>query len=518
MTTLPQLLAATLDRHHDRPAILSPEGTFTWAEFGDRVARAASVLQIRGAARGERFGILMRNGFRYAELLWAGYWLGAIPVPINWRLAPPEIAEILDDAGCRLLAYERALDDRLAAPDLAPWRDRSLLVGTVDQAPGTDNYEALLGDADPLPLTDYGPDEDAILIYTGGTTGRSKGVRLSHRSIICNAEQIGEALGPRADDVFLHVGPMFHSIELIPTAWIEAGAAQAYVRVFTPEAFLSMVERFRVTAFTMPPTLMIMVLTHPDLDRYDLSSLRLYFFGASPMAVEWMRRVADTFPSVEFSQGYGLTESSTVLTVFDAVEFRAAVSSGASDGIVRSVGKPLRGVTMAVVDNEGRPLPQGAVGELTASGPNLMTGYHNRPDETGVALRRGTLFTGDVGRIDEQGYVYLLDRKKDMVITGGENVYTSEVEAALYQHAAVHEAAVFGLPDDRMGETIAAAIVTRPGADVTVQELIDHCRGRIGGYKIPRRIEFVEELEKSPLGKVLKHRLREKYGRGTGRT
>jgi long-chain acyl-CoA synthetase len=290
------------------------------------------------------------------------------------------------------------------------------------------------------------------------------------------------------------------------------GAAHAYLPQFSGANLLRALQDHGVTQVMLAPTMIIMALQEPDFEAYDLSRFRLLFYGSSPMAVEWTRRAMDRFPG-EIQQGYGLTETSPVLTTLDMEEHAEAVASESYD-ILRSVGRPVIGVDLRIVDDDGDEVPVGEDGEVTIRAPNVTRGYLNRPEENAAAFRDGWFHTGDVGRVDAGGYLYLLDRKKDMVITGGENVYTSEVEAALYQHAGVHEAAVVGVPDEKYGEALFAVIVPAPGATLSEDDIIAHCRERIGGYKVPRRMAFVAEMPKSAMGKILKNELRRIHGGG----
>ena len=494
-----------------RPAVVDDEGTFTWGEFVDRARRAASVLTGLGLGEGDRYAILSRNTFRNAELMHAGYWSGRIPVPVNVRLAPAEIRHILDDAGCKLLALDEALVDLGTQEALAPWRDRTLLVAADRQEVAWPQYEALLAGAAPADAHDAAEEDTAVLLYTGGTTGRSKGVPLSHRNVFSNGQQCAIALGARSDDVYLHAAPMFHSADLLGTAFTLQGAAHMFLPNFTPESVLRAMERHGVTVAFLAPTMIIMILQDPAFAKFDLGKLRLVFYGSSPMAVEWIRRAMEALPGAEIQQGYGLTETSPILTTLDADEHRDALASGRYERL-KAAGRPVIGVDMRIVDDNGEEVPLGDAGEVVVRGPNVTSGYLNRPEETAAAFRRGWFHTGDIGRMDEEGFMYLLDRKKDMIVTGGENVYSSEVEAALYQHPGVNEAAVVGVPDEKYGEALFAVIVPAPGASLDVEGMIAHCRERIGGYKIPRRMAFVDEMPKSAMGKILKTELRRIYG------
>jgi len=505
---LPTILSENARIHGRRPAVLDGDGTFTWVEFVDRVARAAGILRSLGLRRGERFAVVMRNSFRQAELLWAGYWSGIVPVPVNWRLSPGEIADILEDAECRLIAAEEEFLSILESPPLSAWRSRVLKVEASGGRKA--EYEDLIAGAAPIPAEPAAEDDDAIVLYTGGTTGRSKGVRLSHRNILSNAWQVGMVSGIRTGDVYSHAAPMFHSADLHGTMGFLVGCSQVFLPQFTPAAAAAGIERYRVTITQWVPTMIKMFTEAADAMRHDLSSLRMLFYGSSPMPVEWVRAVCAVIPGTELFHCYGLTETSPLLTILDGASLRSCLESGDTSRL-KSAGRPLPGVEMRIADDEGRPVPPGKTGEIVVRGPNVSKGYLKRDRENADVFRDGWFHTGDVGRLDEDGYLFLVDRKKDMIITGGENVYSSEVEAVLYRHPGVSEAAVIGVPDDRYGEALFAVIVPRTGVTLTAEEIIDHCRAHIGGYKIPRRIAFVDALPRTAVGKVQKAALRERY-------
>jgi long-chain acyl-CoA synthetase len=515
-TNLVRTLQATVRHHGPRPAILDAEGDYTWAEFAGRVAALAGAMRVIGITRGLRFAILSRNGFRVEELKWAGFWNGAVPVPINWRLAPPEIAHILADSNCVRIFVESPFEKAFDHESLAGRRAQVIAFGEASGKIAA-VYEDMIAHATAAAPEDPDADDDAILLYTGGTTGRSKGVRLSHTNILSNAFAFGLAVGTRPEQIYLHAAPMFHSADLLAMSWFIQGSPQCYLPMFSPPAFTAAIARYRVGAVVTVPTMLIATITDPGFASADISSLRTLIYGAAPMAADWVARVAQAFPHVAFFNCYGLTETSPDLTVFDAVEFRAAIDHarkmGRPDGPLTSVGKPNALNELRVVGPDGRDVGPGEAGELIARGPNIMKGYLNLPDETAATLRDGWLHTGDIARIDEHGYVYLLDRLKDLVITGGENVYSAEVEAALFRHPAIAEAAIIGVPDERLGEAVMAVIALKPGAKVNEEDLGLHCRNSLGGFKVPRRFAFVETLPKSALGKVLKGRLRDQFSR-----
>jgi long-chain acyl-CoA synthetase len=509
MLTMASALVGARRNHGGRPAIRETDRTYTWAEHVDRVSRLAGGLGTLGLEAGDRIGIISRNTFRQAELLHAGYWSGVIPVPVNLRLAPREIAFVLQDAGCRVLAVDPALLSLLEKPELAPWRDALVVLGP--EHAGQRTHDGIISMAVPIPVRDATEDADAILLYTGGTTGRAKGVRLTHRNIVSNGLQVGLTLGVSREDTYLHVAPMFHSADLLATAITLAGGTHVYLAEFNPVAFLSAIQDSRVTMTMLAPTMLIMVLQHVDFAKYDKTSLRIQVYGSSPMAETWIRRALEALPGVLVTQGYGLTETAPILSFFEHADHVAALASGHLARLA-CAGKTLPGVDLRIVDDSGQEVMIGTSGEVIVRGPNITPGYYRLPEVNRDTFREGWFHTGDVGRLDEDGFLYLLDRKKDMIVTGGENVYSSEVESALFAHSGVADAAVIGVPDEKYGEAVFAVVAAKPGATLDEAELIAHCRSRIGGFKIPRRFAFVDALPKSALGKVLKAELRKRFG------
>jgi long-chain acyl-CoA synthetase len=518
---LVRAVQSTIRHNRHLPAIIDTDCTFTWMEFGERIGRLAGALRSMGISSETRFAVLSRNGFRMEELKWSGLWIRAIPVPINWRLAPPEIAHILQDADCQHIFAETEFCENFKHASLAGWSDKLTDFG---RASGRDapRYETILQEFQPVDPANPDPDDDAILLYTGGTTGRSKGVRLSHANILSNALGLGLGVGARRQQVYLHVIPMFHSGDLLATAWLLQGAPQCYLPTFSAQAFLETIQRHRIGAVCAVPTMWIDAVRHPKFSNFDLSSLRVLMYGAAPTAIEWIERIAIGFPDADLFNTYGLTEATPILTIFDAKEFRDASKearwTGRRRAALSSVGKPNLLSELRIVGRDGREVRTGDIGEIVARGPNIMKGYLNQPDATAAAMQDGWLRTGDIGRIDEDGYVYLLDRLKDVVISGGENVYSSEVEGVLHRHPAVAEAAVIGVPDERLGETVMAVIVPATGERPTEDQLARHCREWLGGFKVPRKFAFVNALPRSALGKVLKATLRGQFGADCGQS
>jgi long-chain acyl-CoA synthetase len=426
---------------------------------------------------------------------------------LNFRLAPPEIHYLLDDCGAKCLFIDDGFADLLNDDLLTHWQDVAIYFHSER---GNPSYESMLAQADKVSAHRTNPNDDAIILYTGGTTGRSKGVRLSHRNIISDALQCAPTFGPRREDIYLHAAPMFHSADLLGTVWFLFGAGHVYMPAFSPAGLLETIDRYHITFTMLPPTMIIMALQVPDLDKYKLSSLRGLIYGASPMAVEWIKRTTEALPEVELYQGYGLTETSPLLTILSWQIHREALESENYERL-KSCGRPVTGVELRIVDDRGQEVSSDESGEVIARAPNVMKGYLNQEDETREVLRSGWFYTGDIGKIDRDGFLYLLDRKKDMVISGGENVYTSEVEEVLHGHPGVQEVAVIGIPDEKFGEALLAVILPVSGTTITADDIHQHCRGKIGGFKIPRRVQLVDAMPKSALGKILKAELRKKF-------
>ncbi len=491
-----------------RTAVVSSQGSMNWSDFTSRVLLAAAVLRELGLSPGQRIAIYSRNSERFDELKWGAFHAGVVAVPINWRLAPPEIAHILQDSSCEAVFVENDFVQIFDADELQQWRNKLVSLTTAADSK-IDSYDRLFERANPREVVDVSPDDDALILYTGGTTGRSKGVRLTHSNIISCASAFTLATRGQPDDTYLHLAPMFHSADLLGTGWMLIGAAHTYLPMFSPTGFLNVISEQQVSMTIAVPTMLMMTLTDPAMESADTRSLRMMGFGASPMDPAWIKRTAEGFPHTLLFNCYGLTETSPDLTVFDPYEFRQAIQEDSP--LLASVGRPNCLVDLKVVDADGNALPPGETGVLLARGPNITKGYLNLPEETAAALEEGWLRTGDVARIDTDGYVYLVDREKDLIITGGENVYSSEVETALYQHPDIHECAVIGTHDERLGQLVTAVIVPQPETNPDATAIIDHCRKLIGGYKVPRRVEFVEAMPKNELGKILKNRLRETY-------
>ena len=479
-----------------REALVCGDTRLTYRDFADRLRRLHGGLRELGIQRGERVGILSWNSIPFAELYCGVSMSGRVQVPLNFRWAEPELAYAIEDSGAKVLFCDR---DPGALADLVE------RVVRIDRG----EYEAIIAGATPVELDDdaVGEDDVAGLFYTGGTTGVSKGVMLTHRNLVANAWNMQITQPLTADDRYLVMAPMFHaagSISLLQAIFM--GASQIIMPAFDPATMLDVVESEAITQTLGVPTMVAASVEEQLARPRDVGTFRAYAHGGSPIAIEVLRRGAEAFPGTAFIHLYGATETAPLVTgLANEVELLGTERQ-------KSAGQPVMGCQVVIRDSDGEPLLAGEPGEVTVRGANVMAGYWNKPEQTAAALRDGWYWTGDVGRLDAEGYLFLLDRSKDMIITGGENVYCTEVEDALYTHPAVLEATVFGIPDDRWGEAVHAVVVLRDAATAGEDELIAHCRARIAGYKVPRSIAFrTDPLPKSGPGKVLKRELRAPY-------
>ena len=472
----------------ERTALASGGTRTTFRELHARVAGVAAALGKHGFRVGDRLAILLPNEPEYIELMYACAWLGLIAVPLNTRLSATEIDHMLADASPRGLIRHSSMP----APSVRPLWERVL------------DEEPLDVKAASAPDPVYDPDAVFALIYTSGTTGRPKGVVLTHANILANVDHGNYWIPYTEGGVYLHAAPIFHIADFpLMFAAPAFGSCQVTIPKFSPRAFCETVERERVTRTVLVPTMINMLTQFPELGKYDLTSLKELAYGGSPMAPELIRRTREALPGINLVQCYGLSETGflTVLLDHEHTEDR-----------LKSCGRPCPGIDVRVVDESGKEAATGQSGELVVRGANVMRGYWNNPEETSRAFRAGMFRTGDIGYQNSDGYFYILDRLKDMIVTGGENVYSGEVEAVIYEHPSVREAAVFGIPDPQWGELVTACVVLKPGTSLGADELIAHCRRSLANYKIPRRVEFSEtELPKGGSGKILKKVLRERF-------
>lgn len=501
-----------------RLAVADGETRLTYSQLDDRVRRLAAALQTLGLEPGDVVACLSHNGFRYLEAFLAAPVAGVALAPINTRLAPPEMEFILNDSGARVLLLQSAFLPQFDAIKDRLSNVRHVVLMDGGNTAGLAGYETLLEQADPQRIRprDWSTDDMALLCYTGGTTGLSKGVMLSQRNLVSNALHAIQMMELSERDVWLHVAPMFHLADAWACQALTAlGAMHVFMERFSAQGVLEAVERHGVTATSVVPTMINQMLEVPGASRYRLGSLRRVIYGAAPMPVERLNAAVALFGPV-LSQCYGQTESSPFLT---NAGLRGTLLDPSEQGRRRlaSCGQPLLGVELRIVDPMGRDVAEGEVGEILARGPNIMLGYWNRSKETAAALEGGWLHTGDLAHWDSERWVFIVDRAKDVIISGGENIYSTEVEAALYKHPAVLEAAVVGVPDERWGEAVKALVVLRQGQSVTAESLIAHCQQWIAKYKCPKSVDFLPALPKSGAGKILKSELRKPYWPARGR-
>ncbi len=471
---------------------------FTWAQMNHRCHAMAAQLVALGVEPGDRVAYLGLNSHWIVEMYLVPAIIGAISLPINHRLSVAEMAGVIADGTPRVLIVDRhftaqanalmAGDTSLQTLIFADW-DRP-----DDRLPAdTLHYDTLIASAPPTDEASFdarasASDDTMILFYTSGTTGEPKGVMLSHSNFLINAAGSGHLYGYRSDDVLLLSGPLFHlgTGSRVFTA-VTFGTTMVVQPKFEVEDTMRMIEAHKITTMTMVPTMLNMVMNHPRFAEFDFSSIRVLTYGASPMPLTLMQRALAAIPSITFCQGYGLTETSPVLSVLEPCDH---VPGNPMIAKLSTVGRPVLYADLRIVDADDRPVPAGTPGEIVVRGPQVMNGYWNRPNETAHAMRGGFFHTGDAGILDEDGYLTLAGRTKEMIISGGENVYPIETENALTQHPAVAQSAVIGLPHDKWGEMVHAVVALHPGQQVTPEALIAFCRDLIAHYKAPRGVTF----------------------------
>ncbi|MEV4085124.1 acyl-CoA synthetase [Nonomuraea fuscirosea] len=494
------LLRRSAARYPAKTAVVYGDLRQSYAGLDSVVNRTANALAARGVGKGDRFAVLSHNNHAFVVAYFALARLGAISVPVNFMLGAEEVAYILEHSGASGMLVEDALLPVAAAAVTDNVRVRGVIGAGAD---GWEPFSAWSEHDDATEVTvEIGDDEPIQLMYTSGTESRPKGATLSSRSLIAQYVTCVIDGEMRHDDVEVHALPLYHCAQLhcFLTPGVYLGATNIVLPGASPAAILATIEGERATKLFCPPTVWISLLRHPDFDRRDLSSLRKGYYGASIMPVEVLKEIAARLPDVRLFNFYGQTEMAPVATIL-----------GPDEQLTRlgSAGRPALNVETRIVDDQDRPVPPGVVGEIVHRSPHAMLGYWNDPDKTAEAFRGGWFHSGDLGVMDGDGYLSVVDRKKDMIKSGGENVASREVEEAIYQHPAVAETAVFGVPDEKWIEAVTAAVVLREGAGLTAGELTGFLRGRLAPFKTPKRVVFVDALPKNASGKVLKRELRE---------
>ena len=511
-----QVLRRALQVDADAEATVMGSRRRNYRQLYDRVSRLAGALRALGIDKGDRVAILALNSDRYMEYFFAVWWAGAVVVPLNTRWATPEHHYALEDSGTKALFYDQAFSASL--PELASALPENAPLVCVDDGPMADG---VLGHDDLIAahqaIADAGCKDDDLagIFYTGGTTGRSKGVMLSHRNLLFNGLNSEASIGYGRAPRYLHAAPMFHMADLLNILAVTVKAGQhSFIASFDPAETLNVMTTEKVTLTLLVPTMINMVVNHKDADTATDLTCRV-IYGASPMPEAVLRASIAKFPKWEFIQAYGMTELSPLATT---LAWHEHVLEGPRAVQLKSCGRAVLGCELSILGADNQPLPSGEIGQIAVRGDNVMQGYWNRPETTKEVLHDGWMLTGDAAYMDENGYVYIVDRVKDMIISGGENIYSAEVEQAVYSHPAVLECAVIGVPDDKWGERVHAIIRLRDGSTADEAEILAHCRTQIGGYKCPRSASFTDQpLPLSGAGKILKTELRKPFWEGTSR-
>jgi long-chain acyl-CoA synthetase len=486
------ILTGTAERHPQGTAYKLDDVTVPWAAVDEASARLAALLQHKGVGQGDRVGIMLPNVPYFPIAYYGILRAGATAVPMNVLLKGREVAFYLENPGAELLlAWHGFAEEAQKGAEQAG-------AEVISVAPG--EFEQHLAQHEPdTSVADVRGEDTAVILYTSGTTGEPKGAELTHDNLRKNAQVSLDTLfdiGP--DDVLLGALPLFHTFgqTVCMNCSTLGGATLTFIPRFDPGKALQIIERDRVTIFAGVPTMYNAMLNHPDRDKVDVSCLRLCASGGAAMPGETLRGFEEAF-RCKILEGYGLSETSPV----------ASFNHPDKERKIGSIGTPIEGVEMKVVDEQDNDLPTGEVGEIVIRGHNIMKGYWRREEATEEAMRGGWFHTGDMAKVDEDGYFFIVDRKKDMIIRGGYNVYPREVEEVLYQHPDVLECAVLGVPDESLGEEVGAVVVLKEGKSADAEDLQSYVKGEVAAYKYPRKVWFVDELPKGPTGKILKREI-----------
>ena len=490
-------------RFPEKPALVCNGAGCSWAELDRRVNKLGNAFLDAGLQGGDRVAVLLGNCSEYFEIYFACARTGLVAVPVNYRLTGHELGQIIDHAGPSLLITDAGYVEQARAIQSLPAQRWCISAAAVQ---GFEDYHTIMDTAETTPVSCDGNDTFAIF-YTSGTTGLPKGALVSHRNLEMNGYNQAIADRSAPGDVNLLATPIYHmGAVFMALTYMMLGCTQHILRKFDPGAWLGLLEQSRASVALLVPTMINAVVNAPDLRRYDLSSLRLIFYGGGPMPVSVLERAIDRL-GCGFTQGYGLTETLEATFLVSADH----VVNGTAEQTRRlaSAGREAVGAEVRIVDGAGAEVGTGETGEILIRSESVITGYWNNPEETANVIRDGWFHTGDLGYLDDERYLFVVDRKKDMVVSGGMNIYSKEIESVLYRHPAVLEAAVIGLPDEQWGEIVTAVIALKPGQEVSGEELVELCKASLAGYKKPRKVFFLDELPKNPSGKILKRVLRE---------
>lgn len=499
-----------------KTAIIQGSIRFTFAQFHERVNRLANAVLSLGAMKGDRIAILHQNCYQYVELYFALAKIGMPVVPLNYRFNPKEVSYVLTDSGAKMVFFGK---EYLSTIEKIQGEITSLkeCICIDDSLPGMMNYEELMSFASPEePVARVDEEDLAVLGYTGGTTGKPKGVMTTHRNIITSCYNTALERLLSANDTHLIIPPIFHAGGANSMfAFSFVGATTVILNTSNIDTILKTVQDHKITHLMFVPTLMLSAIEHPNTGSYDLTSLKTIYYGTAPISIGPLKKAMRLF-KCNFSQTYGMTETFVPVSILKPEDHKLSGTLD-QDRRMSSVGREVMGVKVKIVDNDGRELGRGEIGEVIVRGKNVMKGYWNQPDLTQEVLKDGWLYTGDMGMLDELRYLYIVDRKKDMIISGGENIYAKEVEDVLAAHPAVAKAVVIGVPDEKWGEAVKGLVIKKSGSEVGEEDLINFCKSRLASYKKPKSIEFMVDFPKSTAGKILKRELRQKYWEGRSR-
>lgn len=501
-------LGTTLSRNatrlKDKLAVIYGEKTYTYQQFNQIVNRLAHGLLAEGIKKGDKIALFLKNSDQFMVVFYAIMKVGAVAVPINFRLTALEVNYILHDSDAIMVFFDEEFSSLIK--QATDHMDRTIVQVSVGEKKedGQKSLTEIMTENEENPSITVSEEDDCEILYTSGTTGKPKGALFDHHRVIHAGINLMAIMSVTSEDTLLHLAPLFHSAELnlFMVLGTFVGSTQVIVRDFHPVTTLEIIEKNQVTLFFGVPTMYNFLLQVPNRDKYDLSSVKRCGYGAAPMSISLIQKSMELFGHQQFYNLCGLTEGGPGGISLTPERHLDKIGSG---------GIPIPSTEARVVDEEGNDVKVGEVGEFIIRGETIMKEYYRKPEETKKALRDDWLYTGDLAIIDDDGYITLVDRKKDMIISGGENVYSTEVENVLYSYPKLLEVAVIGVPHEVWGETVAAVYVPREGETVNHQELIEYCRNSLAGYKVPRLFYQVEQLPRNASGKVLKYHLREQY-------
>lgn len=514
LTGVGDLLTRNARHGGERIGVIFEQDRFTWHETNARSCRFANELRNLGVQRGDRVGIYARNSHQWLEAAFAIAKLGAVIVTINNRLAPPEVGYIINDSGATALVVSASeLENARLAISAAPRLKQIVGIGIGDKI-GFEDYESMVmrgSDEEPAHDTPIRHDEPLMLLYTSGTTGFPKGAIYTHGSALVGTMYHVHAIGARSTHRVMLPSPMYSAAGIAGILTHTYVGARCVIVNFDAEKALETLAREKITFTNLVPTTIQRLISRDDISTYDLSHLETILYGGSPIPVPVLRSAKQKLPHVGFRQTFASTETGLKGTVLEPAEHDLALEDPAYEHLLTSCGRAQTNVQVAVWNDEGEELPPGEIGNIAVRSEANIAGFWNNPQATAESIVNGWVLTGDVARMDENGYFYLVDRKKDLIVTGAFNVYPSEVERVLQTHPDVFEVAVIGIPSTEWGEAIKACVVLRSGAAVSEKELIAFCDGKLAGYKKPKSVDFFNALPRNPTGKILHRELRDKY-------